>query len=295
MIVLLYVESHGAARLVGLGRDLLPARVTSVTTAFLLVLVLLSAPWALGLVLRLRAQFSQARLDRERAEIEATRAQEVAELRAEQTRLARDVHDVVGHSLTVILAQADSVEFMDDADIGRIRAALRNIATSARQSLGDVREVLSSTNDQTSNPARTAGGLDSLVDGVVAAGNDVRSTVEGMPRPLPPELDVVAFRILQEMLTNALKHGRRGEPITVERRWGNDDLRIMVQNVVADAAAGDPSAVSGSPPGEGIGQLGMRRRLESVGGRLEVAQHGGEHGRTFTASAWVPLRPRVEG
>jgi signal transduction histidine kinase len=132
------------------------------------------------------------------------------------------------------------------------------------------------------------------VDGVVAAGNDIRSTVTGIPRPLPPELDVVAFRILQEMLTNALKHGRRGEPITVERRWGNDDLRIMVHNVVADDAAGDPSPGSTSDPGEGIGQLGMRRRLESVGGRLEVAQRATDHGRTFTATAWVPLRPRVE-
>ena len=129
-------------------------------------------------------------------------------MRAEQARLARDVHDVVGHSLTVILAQAESVQFMPDDDIERIRAALANIATSARQSLGDVRQVLSPRRPQRRRRRRRAS-LDSLVEGVRSAGHEVTRPWSGSPRPLPPELDVVAFRVLQEMLTNALKHGRR--------------------------------------------------------------------------------------
>lgn len=87
------------------------------------------------------------------------------------------------------------------------------------------------------------------------------------------------------MLTNALKHGRRGTPIAIERAWRADDLRIAVRNVVADDVE-YTSAV-------GIGQAGMRRRLEAVGGRLEVGQHDAPgHGRIFTATAWVPLRSR---
>jgi signal transduction histidine kinase len=288
VIALVYVRANGADALTNLIGALVPSQLTSLTTAFLLVLVVLSAPWGVGLILRLQAQFRDARAARERAEIDTARAQEVATLRADQARLARDVHDVVGHSLTVILAQADSVAYMEDADIDRIRAAVTNISASARRSLGDVRQVLSSTNDPAEGTPRPAGGLDSLLEGVSGGGNDVRSTVDGTPQPLPPELDVVAFRVLQEMLTNALKHGRRGAPIEVGRLWGTDYLRIQVRNAVADGVE------QGAP--EGLGATGMRRRLEGVGGRLEMRQDDAPgHGRLFTATAWVPVRPGGSG
>jgi signal transduction histidine kinase len=152
------------------------------------------------------------------------------------------------------------------------------VAVSARQSLQDVRAVLSST--ETDGVTGSAG-LDSLVEGLTAAGNDVRSTVFGAPRPLPPELDVVAFRVLQEMLTNALRHGQRGRPVHVERHW-EGELRIEVRNGV------DPT-VPVAPVG-GLGVDGMRRRLESVGGRLDVRRRDDADGSTFSATAWIPLR-----
>ncbi|GAB2885442.1 sensor histidine kinase [Nocardioides pacificus] len=254
-------------------------------------LVPLMMPWLIGLVLRARdrakdsqAATESAEAERRAAEIGRAEAQEVARLREEQTRLARDVHDVVGHSLAVILAQAESAQFLPDDDPDRLKETLANVATSARASLGDVRRVLTSTSDPAAASALPAGGLDSLVEGVRASGRAVESTVVGTPRPLPPELDVVAFRVLQEMLTNALKHGRRGEPVLVERHW-QGDLRIEVRNV-ASASDGVDGHVM-----EGRGLDGMRRRLESVGGRLDVRRRddaGG--GSTFTATAWVPLR-----
>jgi signal transduction histidine kinase len=94
---------------------------------------------------------------------------------------------------------------------------------------------------------------------------------------MPPELEVVAFRVLQEMLTNAIKHGRRDRPVLVERHW-EGDLRIEVQNTV--------SGESGQSGGQGL--VGMRRRLESVGGRLDVRRRSDPP--TFTATAWVPIR-----
>src|SRR4051812_13583181 len=176
--------------------------------AGLLGTALLMAPWLLGLALRFSARSDASRRSQVAAEAERDQAEEIARLREDQARLARDVHDVVGHSLAVILAQAESAQYLDDADTAALKRTMTNIATTARTSLQDVRQVLTSTGGGSPAVNRTAG-LDSLVDGVRAGGHEVTSTEIGSPQPLPPELDVVAFRVLQEMLTNAIKHGRR--------------------------------------------------------------------------------------
>jgi signal transduction histidine kinase len=261
---------------------------------FVLAVALLGMPWTLGLALRLRGRAERSARQRLAAEADRNQAEEIARLRAEQTRLARDVHDVVGHSLAVILAQAESAQFRSDSDTAAVRATLENIAVSARQSLREVRQVLSSTDDTATVSVVPTGSLDALVEGVQAAGNEVHSIVVGTPRPLPPELEVVAFRVLQEMLTNALKHGRRNQPVFVERRW-HGELRIEVLNVVAtEPAAGTSPADDTAPIATGTtgrGLEGMRRRLESVGGRLDVRRRRDpEAAATFTATAWLPFR-----
>lgn len=249
---------------------------TGAVAAGVFCFAVLAVPWLAGLVVRSRQQAARSRIDQIRAEDDAARAeaarvqaQEVATVRAEQARLARDVHDVVGHSLAVILAQAESAQFLDPDDTQRIQQTMQNIATSARQSLRDVRQVLSSTDDAAMLS------FDELIGGVRAAGNDVRSIVIGTPSPLPDGTDAVAFRVLQEMLTNALKHGQRSAPIEIEQQW-NGNLRIQVRNraVLSD----QPSGV------EGLGLDGMRRRLETARGRLELHRDGD----LFTATAWIP-------
>ena len=259
--------------------------------AGLLGTALLMAPWLLGLALRFSARSQASRASQVAAEAERDQAEEIARLREEQTRLARDVHDVVGHSLAVILAQAESAQYLDDSDPARLKKTMANIATSARSSLDDVRTVLSSTTGAPGSPAEQPD-LESLLDGVRASGHTVESAVVGTPQPLPPELEVVAFRVLQEMLTNAIKHGRRDQPVLVERHW-DGDLRIAVQNAVA----GGPLAgvdtqpllpAPAIPPDGGQGLDGMRRRLEAVGGRLDVRRRADP--ATFTVTAWVPVR-----
>jgi signal transduction histidine kinase len=289
VIALAYVNAaHGAGAFDSVGLALSPSGTPNPTTALLFAFIVLAAPWALGLVLRITEQTRQARDERERAEVEAARAQEIAQLREEQTRVARDVHDIVGHSLAVILAQADSAQYMGDSDVSRIRAALANISASARQSLGDVRQVLSTTRDGNGGGStRAAGGLDGLIDGVRSAGYDVRTKLIGSRRSLPPELDAVAFRVLQEMLTNAIKHGSRTDKpdIVVVRDWGEHDLRIEVSNPIAR----EPQHATDG----GIGLIGMQRRLESVGGRLRTAaSRASQDVSVFTATAWVPIRDR---
>ena len=259
-------------------------------------LLLLTVPWLSGLVARSAAGSRQARRSQQAAEQDAaqavlasTQAQDIARLREDQARLANDVHDVVGHSLAVILAQAEAGQYLTaetpDALADRLRTTMATIATSARSSLGDVRQVLTAGRE-----AATSGGLDALVDGVARTGRPVSPQVFGSPRPLPPELAEVAFRVLQEMLTNAVRHGGAGAPVLVEQHWpdgGSDDLRLEVRNAVAP---GEAAGVEGDQGGAGL--PGMRRRLESVGGRLDVRRREQDGVVTFTVTAWVPVRVR---
>ncbi|WP_151083149.1 sensor histidine kinase [Nocardioides cynanchi] len=255
--------------------------------AGLLGTAILMAPWLLGLALRFSDRSRVSRRSQVVAEAERDQAAEIARLRDEQTRLAHDVHDVVGHSLAVILAQAESAQFRDDHDTVALKQTMANIATSARTSLEDVRQVLAATSGTAVATARQAD-IESLIEGVRASGHEVESTLVGMPQPMPPELEVVAFRVLQEMLTNAIKHGRRDLPVQVERHW-EGDLRIEVRNALsAGPDETQPIAPAPSSPGGGQGVAGMRRRLEAVGGRLDVRRRSDPP--TFTATAWVPVR-----
>ncbi|RNL81441.1 sensor histidine kinase [Nocardioides marmorisolisilvae] len=257
--------------------------------------ILLAAPWLAGLALRFSTRATESRIseraaqaDAERANVESEQAHEIAGLRDEQAKLARDVHDVVGHSLAVILAQAEAAQYQPD-DAAKLKETMATIATSARSSLQDVRQVLSATK---APAAPRDGGLDSLINGIRGGGHELDSQEIGTRQPLPPELEVVAYRVLQEMLTNAIKYGRRDQPVRVERHWpdsglGGEDLRIEVRNM-----SGSPDDTGAIPIGSGQGLTGMRRRLEAVGGRLDVRKRDESDGVSFTVTAWIPVRPR---
>ncbi|MFT4083888.1 MAG: histidine kinase [Nocardioides sp.] len=253
------------------------------------ILLLCLGAWLIGIALRFLARSQSSERSKARAEDDAARAmsetaqaQEIARLQEEQARLARDVHDVVGHSLAVILAQAESAQFVDDAT--KLKQTMATVADAARSSLQDVRQVLAGTRQ----PFATTAGLDELIAGLRAGGHRVEVNEIGRPRPLPPEIDTVAYRVLQEMLTNALKHGRRDRPVMVERDWNGyaGDLRLEVTNLVPVAADQAQPMASQDLPGHGL--AGMRRRLDAVGGHLDVRRKASPEGTTFAATAWIP-------
>lgn len=246
-------------------------------------LLLLAVPWLAGLLIRSRVNEASSRVERQRAERERAvaeqerdQAAELAHLREAQTQLSRDVHDVVGHSLTVILAQAEAAQFTDDPDA--LKRTLATITGTARSSLTDVRQVLQQTTGGAA-PLPVEADLQALVDGVRAGGRTVDLIDEGTPRPLPPDLAPVAHRVLQEALTNAVRHGDPSTPIRVERRWGRD-LRVTVTNGVTGP---------GRPTG-GTGLDGMLRRVEAAGGHLDVERSGD----TFRVVATLPLPGRQD-
>ena len=257
--------------------------------AAVLAMACLAVPWMAGLVLRFSNRAAASLESKAAAEAEAAQAQreseqarEIAHLREQQAQLAHDVHDVVGHSLAVILAQAESAQFLDEADTAALRLSMANIATSARSSLQDVRQVLTPAPESAPAP----GGLVDLIEGVRASGHEISFTETGAARPLPPEIATIAYRVLQEMLTNAIRHGDRSKVLAVALDWGSE-LTVEVTNFVGtDEAPADQAEV----PGGGQGVHGMRRRLESAGGRLEILRRDAGSLQTFTATGSVPLR-----
>lgn len=250
-----------------------------------LALLLLAVPWLAGLLIRSRVNEASSLLERQRAEqqravaeSERDRAAELAHLREAQTQLSRDVHDVVGHSLTVILAQAEAAQFTQDPE--SLQRTLATITGTARSSLADVRQVLQQTTGAAA-PVPVEADLQALLDGVRAGGRTVDLTEVGTPRPLPPDLAPVVHRVLQEMLTNAVRHGDPAAPIRVQRRWGRS-IQVSVTNTVA--------ATDSPYPGSGTGLDGMQRRVAAAGGQLDVERSAD----TFTVVATLALPGRQD-
>lgn len=246
------------------------------------VLALLLA-WVTGLVVRaIRARSSESRL-RVQAEDTAVKAVDLAQAETLRASMARDVHDIVGHSLAVIIAQADSVQFLDDEE--RIRGVSATIADTARRSLAEVREVLSGT-----STAETDDGpedLDAVVAQVRAAGVDLAHEVRGTRRTVDPARQVVIRRVAQEMTTNAMRHGEPGGRIRLRETWRTADVVLEVENPVARRG---PAPDHADPLGRGAlrvgtGVEGMRARLAAVGGDLEAEAVDD----LFTARARIPL------
>jgi signal transduction histidine kinase len=246
--------------------------------------------WLAGLTVRaFRSRRAESAL-RVQAQTETVQALDVAQAERVRAAMARDVHDIVGHSLAVIIAQADSVQFLDDTE--RIRPVTATIADTARRSLGEVREVLSGTSSAAA-AADEPHDLAAIIEQVTAAGVSVDHIVRGRPRILDSSRSLVVRRVAQEMLTNALRHGAPGEPIRFAEVWRSNDVVLEVENVVLPAAERVPTGpvpAPGTPPRRGTGLTGMAARLAAVGGTLEAEEVDG----AFMARALIPSPPTAE-
>ena len=194
----------------------------------------------------------------------------------EQARIARELHDVVAHALSVIVIQAAAADDVFEVDPARVREPIRAIETAARAALGDLRRVLGVLHEEaTYDPLPGLGRLDSLVEQVRATGLAVSLEIHGAPRPLPAAVDLSAYRIVQEALTNTLKHAR-AEHASVRVAYG-DDLALEVR---------DDGAGTGDPTTGGNGLIGMRERAAMLGGSVDAhdAPEGG-----YVVKALIPL------
>ncbi len=229
------------------------------------------APWAQELaaaawVLAILAVSELVRTRREqwardRAERAAAERRRVGE---ERLRIARELHDVLAHSISVINVQAGVGLALLDSDPEQARTALTTIKAASKEALGEVRQVLDTLRAPGEAPRTPAPGLDrlsELVEQAATAGLTVEVTVEGQPRRLPPGVDLAAFRIVQEALTNVVRHSG-ARTARVRLVWQPRDLELHVAD--GGPATGAPSG------GSGTGLVGMRERASALGGSIEA-------------------------
>ena len=238
--------------------------------------VFLIAAWFVGDSVGSRRAYVKA-IEEKAERLERERETEVARAAAEeQARIARELHDVIAHALSVIVVQAGAAEDVFELDPGRALGAVRAIDTAARGALGDLRRVLGTLQDRADyQPQPGLARLDSLVEQVRATGLDVSLEVEGAPRPLPAAVDLSAFRIVQEALTNILKHAGAAHA-KVRVRFA-DEILLEIR---------DDGRGSANGAGTGSGLIGMRERVALLGGSVEA---GNASGGGFLVSALIPV------
>jgi len=222
---------------------------------------------------------SAAQLERRARALEEERRQAETAVQEERARIARELHDVVAHSVSVVAIQAGAAQAVLDADPGRAREPLDAIEATARNALAELRRLLGvlrpAEEEPRLGPQPGIADLPAVAAQVSAAGLPVDVVVQGEPAPLPAGLQLAVHRIVQEALTNALRHsGATRVRVTVAYRPAHLEV------TVADDGGGGPTR---RPGGHGI--VGMRERVALYGGELHVGP--GEHGG-FVVSAVLP-------
>jgi signal transduction histidine kinase len=253
-------------------------RTSDVLTAW----ALLVTSWAIGDAIRSRRaqQRDQVRV----AEQEAATAREQTgrAITEERLRIARELHDVVAHSMSLIAVQAGVGSHVIRTDVDAAEEALDVIAETSRQALAQTRSLLGMLRDHDDpvggSPTQRIGDLEALVEGVRTAGVDVTLDVDGTPRNLDAAVELTAFRVVQESLTNVIKHAGSGHA-SVSVRHTSDTVEVEVVNTGQIAPSVAPLGGSG-----GHGLIGLRERTHLVGGTLEF----GPGADGFTVRAVLP-------
>jgi signal transduction histidine kinase len=238
--------------------------------------------WVAGLAVRARAEQVEV------AESHATQAEQERDVAArvavaeERARIARELHDIVAHAVSVMVLQVGAVRHQLPDEMAEDRDALKSVEQAGRGALAEMRRLLSVMRRDGDGvelaPQPGLDGLDSLVKEIGRAGLPVELHLEGERFPLPPGIDLSAYRIVQEGLTNALKHARAGHAeVTV--RYAPDEVQIEVRDNGTGTTPSDSF---------GHGLIGIRERVRLYGGEMTA---GTTSGGGFTLSTRLPLNP----
>ncbi|ROR71717.1 sensor histidine kinase [Bogoriella caseilytica] len=241
---------------------------------------------AVGIGLAFRRMSST--MNRMAADYEAARKEALAK---ERRRLAAELHDIVGHGLTVIAMQSRALEFISDAE--ERRRSHRAIGDAAQQTAGDMRRLLAVLHDDDSRPgsqrAATSGSLRArvahFVDHLTSTGISTKATWSGA-RELPQSIEVNLVRIAQEATTNILKHGARPGHAEFIITFGEQEVEMIICNEIAPSSTTSGRTRKSPSPGSGFGLLGLTERATLFGGTLDTSVED----QTWTLRVALPLR-----
>ncbi|MFD3806238.1 sensor histidine kinase [Streptomyces sp. NPDC058611] len=257
----------------------------------LFVIVPFALAWVAGDSLRTRRAYYAQLIERNERLENQREAQAKVAVAAERARIARELHDVVAHNVSVMVVQADGAAYVMDVAPEQAKEALQTISGTGRQALAEMRRllgVLRTGEPQESEdyvPQPDVEQIEVLVEQVRAAGLAVDFEVEGAPRKLPTGVELTAYRIVQEALTNTRKHGGPEARASVRLVYFDDGLGLLVEDDGRGAA--HDLYEDGGADGAGHGLIGMRERIGMVGGTLDT---GPRPGGGFRISALLPLK-----
>ena len=255
---------------------------------FALLLLIAGACAAVGLLLALYQERGSLFRARELAQNSLKETEIDLIVEQERTRIARDLHDVLAHSLAVIAAQADGTRYLSKDQPKAVLNALDTIARSARSALVDAQRVIEGVRDDGMvTPQPRLSDIPALIEGMQRGSLKIHRSESGTLVGLSTGQQVAVFRIVQECLTNALKHGGRGSDVRLHLDWSGPGLTLHVASAIAPAtqeAAADPA-----PSRLGRGLPGMRERAHLAGGWL-TAGPDGEH---FRVTVFIPFGART--
>lgn len=306
MLVIIYTVASGntrwASRYALVGALVAPALATIrwstyegslasaiIQTVFLTVPFVLA--WVLGDSIRTRRAY-WAQLEERAARLEKEREQQSRmAVVAERARIARELHDVVAHNVSVMVVQADGAAYVLDASPEQAKQALETISGTGRQALAEMRRLLGVLRTDEGGeggeyvPQPDVEQIGDLVEQVRSAGLPVDFRIEGSPRPLPSGVELTAYRIVQEALTNTRKHGGPDAAASVRLTYFDDGLGLLVED--DGRGAQHELYEEGGADGMGHGMIGMRERVGMVGGTLDA---GPRAGGGFRISVLLPIR-----
>ncbi|HEX5861159.1 MAG TPA: sensor histidine kinase [Nocardioides sp.] len=235
--------------------------------------------WSAGFGLQTMERRARESHQRAVAAEVAAAEQALAAVVEERTRIARELHDIVAHSVSMMVVQAGAAEQVVDDDPAFVRRALQTIRSTGTDALSEMRRVVAMLREVDEPGAlEPQPGLDSvqaLMADARSAGLSAQLEVIGNPRPLPAGVDLAAYRIIQEALTNVRRHGE-ASTVRVELAYGDANVRIEVSD----------DGVGAADPVGGHGLIGMRERAALYGGSVEA---GTMNGRGFVVRAVIPV------
>lgn len=235
------------------------------------VIVLLTgtvtAAWVMGVYARTRRAYVTSVLDRAATAERESAQQALLATAAERGRISREMHDIVAHTLSVMVALSDGAALSVNRDVDAARGAMEQSSMLGRQSLADLRRLLSGLQTDATSDRSPTPGLDQvpdLVSAVRAAGLAVRLDLVGAPTDVPPAVQLACYRLVQESLTNVLKHAPSATRATVTLRFDPSAVDLTVVNDGHDGGAADRRTT------DGHGVVGMRERAGVLGGTLQA-------------------------